>query len=124
MIDPDAFDARIEALKARLREKLGARGKTLARALRHAGRRLPKWVRREGAVLVDAQARRGHPRIWRQVNEAEIDRAFERIESHLDTIDPKDRRRGVILGLLGGIVFNLLIVLAFLLAVLWWQDLI
>jgi len=122
MIDRNAFDTRITELEARLREKVGARGRTLAAKLRHAGRHLPGWVQKSGAVLTRAQAKEGHPKIWRQVDATETERAFERIHAHLDTIDPVDRRRGIILGILGGIVFNILIVLAFFLAVLKWQG--
>ena len=124
MIDQDAFETRIAALEELLRAKLSVRGRDLSAKLRHAGRRLPKRMQRAGAVLTQAQAQAGHPKFWRQVDGAAVDRAFDELTAHLDQIDPVARRKDRALRMTGGAVFNLLLVVALTVLVLRWQGLI
>ena len=124
MIDQDAFETRIAALEELLRAKLSVRGRDLSAKLRHAGRRLPKRMQRAGAVLTQAQAQAGHPKFWRQVDGAAVDRAFDELTAHLREIDPAARRKDAALRMAGGAVFKLLLIVALTVLVLRWQGLI
>ncbi|WP_336097904.1 hypothetical protein [Roseovarius sp. CH_XMU1461] len=124
MIDQAVFDARVSRLEDALHKKCGVGGRDLRAKLRRAGRRLPKRVQRAGRMLTEAQARRGIPKLWLQVDGDETDRAFDTFDRHLETVNPVERRKGLALALTGTIVFNLLLVLGFLIFVLKWQDLI
>ena len=124
MIDKDEFEIRIAALQDLLRDKLRVRGRDLSSKLRRAGRQLPVRAQKAGAVLTDAQTQAGHPRVWRQVDGAAVDRAFAEITEYLETIDPKKRRKDAALRLTAKMVFNLLLVLALAVFVARWQGLI
>ena len=65
-----------------------------------------------------------HPKLARLIKADQIDRAFTHLNEHLETIDPADRRKGAILGMLGGMVFNLILLIGALIAVLHWQGMI
>ena len=118
------FYQRASKLEAMLHTKLGLRGKSLSVRLRRAGRLLPRRLRTEAALLTQAEVKLGHPRLARQVDFVRVNNAFQAIEAYLARMDPKDRRKGKILGWLGGIVFNLLLLVAILLLVLRWQGLV
>ncbi|MGK7651814.1 hypothetical protein ACSQ76_05120 [Roseovarius sp. B08] len=124
MIDRKQFGTRREALEKQLYEKLGLRGKTLGTRLRRAGRILPKRLREDGRYLVDAERKLSHPRLATQVDEARVEKAFEALETHLNTIDAADRRRSRLIHWLAGLVFNLLILGALVLFALRWQGII
>lgn len=124
MIELAKFQARIEKLEAELQAKLGVRGHTLKKRLARAGRRLPKRVRRAGQVITEAEAVATHPKLARLRDDKAIDAAFREVSAHLQTIDPADRRKGMILGILGSSVFNLILLAAAVIALLYWQGLI
>ena len=124
MIDPDQFHQRAARLEASLQAKLGLRGKSLSARLRRAGRLLPRRVRADIAVLTEADTKLAHPRLARQVDPARVEAAFDAIEAHLGQIDPKDRRKGRILGWAGGLVVNLLLLVVVLVVILRWQGLV
>lgn len=109
MIDQAGFDVRVSNVETALRDKVGVGGRDLGAKLRRAGRRLPKRVQKAGRVLTEAQARRGIPKLWLQVDPETTDRAFDDINRHLDTVNPVERRKDLILGLTGTIAFNLLL---------------
>ena len=116
------LDARTERLRDALDKALGVKGRTLAAALRKAGRRLPKQVRKQADVVVRAQAIDGHPKLRRTIDMAAVARAETDILTHLKTIDRADLRRGRLLGLAGVIVFNLIVVVALFVAWLVWSG--
>ena len=124
MIEPEKLQARVERLESQLQEKLGVRGQTLQKRLARAGRRLPKRVRRSGQIIADAQATASHPKLARLRDDKAIDAAFRDVSVHLQTIDPADRRKGIVLGILGSAVFNLILLLAALITFLNWQGII
>ena len=124
MIDIERFHGRVERLEARLQAKLGLRGRNLEARLRRAGRRLPKQLHRAGQVISDAQAKVQHPKLVRLTNSDQIDHAFTQLNAHLETIDPAERRKGAVLGILGGMVFNLILLALGVAALMHWQDVI
>lgn len=124
MIELAAFQARVAKLEEQLQAKLGVRGRSLQKRLARAGRRLPKRVRRAGQVITKAEVTLAHPKLARLGDERAIDAAFREIIAHLQTIDPVDRRKGIILGILGSAVFNLILLIVALLVLMRWQGLI
>ena len=109
------------ALAALMRERLGIRrGATLEAKLRHAGRLLPRAERRAGRTLVEAERLWANPRLRRRVDPAALAAAEARLRGFLERIDPADRRKGVILGILATIAFNLLLIAAALIAWGWY----
>ena len=124
MIDRDRFDQRAAALEEALQSKLGLRGRSLAARLGRAGRQLPGRIRRQGRVLTEAQQKLVHPKLARQIDDVRITGAFRDFDDYLGRIDPAERRKTAILRWLGGLVFNLIVIGAVLLALLRWQGLI
>ncbi len=122
MIEIEKLQGRANRLETLMQEKLGVRGKTLAKRLARAGRRLPRRVQRAGRVITDAQAAAGHPKLARLHDPKALDAAFSEITAHLRQIDPADRRKGVVLGVAGGLVFNLILLFAAIAALLYWQG--
>lgn len=122
MIDSKGLNQRSETVRELLRTKLGLRGKTLAAQLKRAGRRLPARHHRDGQVILSAQDRIVHPKLATTIDEAELNAAFAGLMNHLGAVDPKDRRKGKLLGWMGYQVFNLMVIAALLVAVLLWRG--
>ena len=123
MIDKTGFERDMDALRAKMRAKLGVRGKTFAATLRRAGRLMSKPARQAGNVLVTAAASMDHPQLRARVDAVQVQAAFSQVHAHLDTVDRADRRKGMILGMAGGLVFNLILIVAALIGFLWWRGL-
>lgn len=124
VIDTKEFHQRASRLETQLQAKLGLRGKSMSARLRRAGRLLPRRLRADVAVLTEAETKLAHPVLARQVDFPRVTKAFNAIEAYLTKIDPKDRRKGKILGWAGALVFNLLVLAVILALILRWQGLI
>lgn len=124
ILEPSDIAAKIADVSALIEARIGPKGPDLGRQLRKVGRRLPAAMRREGAVLADAQSVLGHPRLYRRIDGAAVALAHARLVSHLESVDPLDRRRGVLLGLASVNAFNLLVIGAVIVAVLRWRGLV
>ncbi len=124
MIDATTLTADIERLEMLLADKLGARRGNLARRAAKAGRRLPKWVRRNLEFLSQCGHIAGHPQLASTVEPAMIARAVERSERHLNAIDVKERRIKTALGIAAGLIVQLVILFAVAVAVMRWRGLI
>lgn len=124
MIEPGDIDTKVKRLLALLKEKFRIDTEDLSAGLKKAGRRLPRAIHKAGAVVVDAQVRVGHPKLARLADGDAVQRAFARVETYLDAVDVKDRRKGAILGVLGVIAFNLIVVFVIFMAVLYWRGLV
>ena len=109
-------------LQTRLAQKLGLRRGPLDKRLAKAGRRLPRRVHRDAAVIKEAAELMDHPKLRRRVDQASIQAAHDRIADHLDRIDPKERRVRFWLGVLGSLAFNVLAVATLLIVVLKWRG--
>ena len=118
------LDARAEALAQLMEDRLGLRGDGFAAKLKRAGRRLPCRIRRDGAVIVEALDLQAHPKLSRQVDEARLTRALTHLDRYLRSIDPWERRKGVMLNWLAGLAFSLLVVAGLLIAALRWRGMI
>ncbi len=113
---------RIAEITALMHARVGGRGTTLHAVLRRARHRLPRRIRAQAARLAEAESFAAHPRLRLTLDAQALDKAASEVETHLNTIDLADRRKGWWLGMLGGLAFNMLAFLALLLAVLVWRD--
>jgi hypothetical protein len=120
----DKLDARAGELSEKIATGLGIHGKSLEDSARKAGRALPRRVRDRIAVIAEARALRGHPKLERQIDEGTIDRAYRDAALYLDGLDYRASRRKAMLDTLSLIAFRLLVVLGLVIAILAWRDLI
>ena len=118
MLDHKDISAKSLAIRQQLEAKLGVKSRDLSQALRRAGRRLPRRVRAQAAVLVAAEKRVGHPKLARQMDGGAVREAY----AHVRAIDGADARKGRILGLAGVIAFNLLLIIVAFVIWLWWRG--
>ncbi len=123
MIDPVIFQQDIDAVRTKLRIRLGARGKTLARSLRRAGRSLPKHARQAGGRLVQMQAMVAHPRLRRLVTRGQVDAALADLSAPLNVINVKERRKDRLLGITASVVFSLMVLGAGIIVFMRWRGL-
>ncbi len=122
MAGPIDTEAQIARTSALLREKLGARGGSLEKALGKARNRLPRRIYKQGLLLAKAQGTAHHPKLRLTLDHASIDKAAREVQAHLSAIDLADRRKGWVLGMLGGLSFNLILAVALLIAFLMWRG--
>lgn len=113
-----------DRVSAQIEARLGVGGRDLSHKLRRAGRLLPGHVRKDVRRILDALSMSQNPRLARQIDLPRIEAAERRILAHLKTIDPADRRKGAVLGLLGGLSFNLIAAFVLLIAILVWRGLV
>lgn len=118
----DSLDNDVARIGRLIEQRLGIKGVDFADQLRRCGRWLPRSVRRDGARLAEAHQTLSHPNLSRQVDTGAARAAAERMATHLQTIDPRQRRRTRILGILSVIAFNLLVVFVVLVCVLVWRG--
>jgi len=115
----------LHARNARLLElfktHLGVTASSLDKAVARAGRRLPSAMRRKAALLVQAEAQAGNPKLLPQLDLSSLDMAYRDLRRHLEAIDLKSQRRTRQLNTLAGLAINLLIVLAAFLFWAWWH---
>ena len=121
---PDALDARTDELRDLLREKLGLSARTLEAQIGKAGRLLPRAVRRDARLVAEARARLQNPRLARMVDVAAAEAAQTRVRDFLKEIDPGERRKTRLIGILAVIAFNVLVVSALLIAILRWRGIV
>ncbi len=122
MMDAADISGKTLALRKLLEAKLGVRSKSLRQALKRAGRRLPRGMRRQGEVLLRAEQLAANPKLARQLRPAEVDQAFAALNSHLEAIDVADRRKGWWLSLAGSLATNILLFIVGVLLVLRWRG--
>ncbi|WP_306116123.1 MULTISPECIES: hypothetical protein [unclassified Roseovarius] len=122
MTELATLQTRVAKLEEQLQARLGVRGKNLQKRLARAGRRLPRRVRRAGQVITRAEEMAAHPKLARLRDDRALDAAFREVSAYLRTVDPVDRRKGIILGILGSAVFNLILLLAAILLLMRWQG--
>ncbi|MBI1415716.1 MAG: hypothetical protein GC146_00705 [Limimaricola sp.] len=123
-MDAPELQSLIDEIRRLIAKKLGVRGRSLAQQLRRAGRRLPRNLRRGGEYLVQAKVLVNNPRLARQLDHARAQRAARDLIAHLRQIDPKARRAARLYGIATGVVFNLMLLGAGVLALLYWRQLI
>lgn len=115
------------AAKARRLEELLDRGfgtgeKGLRHALRKAGRRLPRRMRRAGGVVADADYMAGHPKLFWQIDRKRVAREAEILEDYLKSVNPGKRRVDLLLSILRSLAVNFLILGLLIYALARWRG--
>lgn len=118
----ERIEARAAALSELVAEKFGPAGPDLRRQARRLGRRVPRQVRADLALVGEAAALARHPTLSRRVPPEALDAAAARATAHLADVDPADRRRGALLHWLGDNAVNLLILGTLFVAALVWRG--
>lgn len=118
------IDTKVARLLLLARQKFGVRAKSLERAMRKIGRRVPARLHRQAKVISTAQRLSVHPKLRMQVDAAAVTLAFEEIERHLAAIDVRARRMDRLLDVLGSVSFNLIALTALLVVFLRWRGLV
>ena len=121
MATPD-IQAQAQTILSELETRLRIKGRSLPHAARKAKHLLPRQVYRDIGAVADAAKVAGHPKLAVTQNSAKALDAAQRVLAHLQAIDPADRRKGAILGWLGGVSFNLIVLFVLLLVVLIWRG--
>ncbi|UWR29394.1 hypothetical protein K3758_13685 [Sulfitobacter sp. W002] len=122
MIDRQDFNTRAEALRPLFEDRLRIKARDLREAFHRAGPELPRGIRGDGLLLSKTEHLVANPHIARQLEDAPVWAAFNRVTAHLREIDPKARRRGIILDRLAGVAFNILVVFVGFVIWLWWRG--
>lgn len=122
MIDSNEMGKRVARLEKLLAQKFGLSDGDLSHRAAKAGRRLPRGVRKDIALIAQTAQTAGNPKLAFQMPDKKVARAFERAEAHLVTIDVKDRRKDQLLKTLGALSFNLIVLFILLLVLLRWRG--
>lgn len=112
-----------DRVSALIEEKLGARGPTLADKAKRAGRALPRKVRDAALRLAEAAAMSHNPRLLLQLDEEKLAADYDTCIRHLSAISVGDRWVGRIVNFGATTVVTLLMVLALVLAFVYWRGL-
>ncbi|MGR3454373.1 hypothetical protein [Pseudooceanicola sp.] len=122
MADMTDISDEARQLEELLDRGFGTGGQGLATALRKAGRRLPRRIRRAGQAVVQAEMMAGHPKLVRQIDRRRLGQEAARLRSYLEEIDPKARRIDMALTILRSLALNALLLGALLLALAHWRG--
>ncbi|KNG95189.1 hypothetical protein [Pseudaestuariivita atlantica] len=122
MVDPQDIQRKARVLTRLLGRKYGVRGGGLRIRRKRAGRLLPRDVRRAVREVERAQGLIRHPRIAMQLDAGRIEAAYARACEHLHAVDPKDRVKGYVLGVLAVNAFNALVIATAVILLAWWQG--
>ncbi|NND22926.1 MAG: hypothetical protein HKO14_12615 [Silicimonas sp.] len=111
---------RTRAMAEKMAAQLRVRGDGLADVTEKAGRKLPRHLRRDAHVMIEAATMADHPKLARLVDEKQFRRAEKRLNRYLDRLNPAAERRGEILDLIAKIAFVFVtVVLAVFFFLLW-----
>jgi len=105
-----------------MKERLGIRGKDLVTKLRHTGRMMPKRIKLEARFLAEATMLAKNPKLSRMVNRERVETAHKTCMAFLESVDVADRRKGVVLGILGSLALVFLVVTVLVVGVLKWRG--
>lgn len=105
-----------------MKERLGIRGKDLATKLRYTGRMMPKRIKQDARFLAEATRLATNPKLSRMINLDQVEAAHQTCMEFLETVDVADRRKGVVLGILGSLAMVFLVVTVLVLTVLVWRG--
>ncbi|MEO0380394.1 MAG: hypothetical protein AAF252_08985 [Pseudomonadota bacterium] len=118
----EIINQRSARVQSALEGAFGVRAKTLAKALRKTGRRMPKRLRVEAGLIAQAEALGGNPKLLRQVDGVALARAEAAVVTWLDGVDRADQRRGFWIWVGAMVGFNMIAVIAGVVTWMWWTD--
>lgn len=112
MQDPLDIETKAQSLQSAMEKHLGVKGQTLRQSVRRAGRRLPKRLRVDAALVANAQAVQGNIKLTRQFDAPTIERAHAAVSEYLATIDRSDARKARVISILAVLAFNFILIFA------------
>ncbi|MDW3225067.1 MAG: hypothetical protein R8G34_19635 [Paracoccaceae bacterium] len=112
MQDPLDIETKALSLQSALEKHLGVKGRTLQQSLRRAGRRLPKRLRGQAALVAQAQDLQGNIKLTRQFDVSAIEHAYTEVSEYLAKIDRSDARRARVISVLAVLAFNFILMFA------------
>ena len=111
---------RSKALAEKMAQQLRVSGDSLETVTARAGRKLPKHLRAEVDLIVEAMRVADHPKLMHHVDHTRISKAEKKLHRFLNKQDPSTERRNEILDTLAKVAFVIFsIVLAVFLTLLW-----
>ena len=114
------LNERSDALAQKMAQQLRLRRGDLASVAERAGRKLPKHLRTDVDVILEAQQKAAHPKLKHHVDAAQIIKAEKKVYRFLDKQNPKAERRNEILDTIAKVAFVVFsVVLASFLILLW-----
>jgi hypothetical protein len=116
------LEQRLDGLHRLMRSRLKVRGSDFRAVQERAGRLMPRHIRARARQLAAAVPLLSHPKLRLTLDHVALEEAAREVETYLNSIDLADRRKGYILGVLGSIAANLLLILAALIAFLIWRS--
>jgi hypothetical protein len=112
-----------DRVAALMEERLRVRGRGLRDKLRNGGRRLPYRVRKEAEYLAEVAFLAQNPKVQTMLDDARIAAAYDTCMRHLNGVRATGRVAGFLLGLVGSVVFQVIVVVALALAFAAWRGL-
>ena len=88
----DTLTRTVDEIRKLLEARLKIRGRTLEHQLSKVGRRLPRRIKLEAAVVAQADVLRQNPKLARMVDLGRVQKSANHVIPHLKTIDPKAER--------------------------------
>jgi hypothetical protein len=112
----------ISQTKDLMRQKLGVGASDMARAVAKAKNRLPSNTYNQALLLAKAEPLSAHPKLCLTLDAPTLELAAGDVQDYLNSIDLADRRKGWVLGMLGGLAFNMILFVVVLALVLYWRG--
>lgn len=119
---PQDLEPQIAEIRSLLESQLRIKGRSLDQQIARAGRLLPRKVRGEALFLAQANMLIQNPKLARMINQDRVGQAHRTVAGYLNSIDPKDRRKGRLLNIAGVIAFNGLLIAGLVIAILVWRG--
>lgn len=123
-MEPADFFASIDQIRSLLTERLGLKGRSLEKQVARLGRDVPRDVARQLRFLAEAEPLMRNPRLSRMVNPEQARKARDTVVAHLKSVDPAKRRADRMMRIAAWVAFDVLVIAAAVVTVLWWRDLI
>jgi hypothetical protein len=103
-----------------MEEKLRLGGRGLTAKLRRGKRLLPRKVRDAAEGLAAAAEKSRNPKLMGQIDMGKVADAYDVCVRHLASIDPAERRRGTLAGIVESVGIGVLIFLAVIGGIMFW----
>ncbi len=94
----------------------------MTRAVGKAKNRLPRRIYNQALLLAKAEPLSVHPKLCLTLDAPALGEAAGDVQKYLKSIDLADQRKGWILGMLGGLAFNMILFVVVLVLVLYWRG--
>ena len=110
MVSEEEISLRTSRMRDAIGAAYGFKARDLRRAIKRAGRRLPKAVRGELQKVTQAEGFGGHPKLLRRVDMSQLAAAETALNAHLKTIDRAALRKTALIGWAAQAAFYILLV--------------